>query len=76
MPLSLFILTCCSTETKKADTAEPQVQEQKTSKEYKIFADKFYKKDLPLLFPGKIKVYGPGKARFKILKVEVSICFI
>ncbi|MNL87958.1 hypothetical protein D3C87_2174000 [compost metagenome] len=29
-----------------------------------------------LLFPGKIKVYGPGNALFKILKVAVSICLI
>jgi len=29
-----------------------------------------------LLLPGKIKVYGPGKARFKSLNVVESICFI
>ena len=35
----------------------------------------FFLKSLgKLLFPGKMNVYGPGKARFKILKVAVSIC--
>lgn len=63
------ILEFKQTETKKADTVGAPTKEENPSKEYIGFADKFFKKEMPLSCPGEIlSIFRVDKEEFHAIE--------